>query len=138
MRLLFLSSLSVCPSGLPVCFLLLSLLFFLPLHLLSLYFSLLQLLLLFPSPDWSWCPVGLVLCVILLCVLNGEGHVEGGVVLVGGAQGPWVAPLCWMQACAEFIGLRSHLPHHSVGLTGGPAFGRDRCWRLNGVGRKEN
>ena len=30
---------------------------FLPLHLLSFYFSFLQLLLLFPSPDWSWCPV---------------------------------------------------------------------------------
>lgn len=29
---------------------------------------------------------------ILLCVLNGEGHVEGGVVIVGGAQGPWVVP----------------------------------------------
>lgn len=80
---------------------------------------------------------GLVLCVILLCVLNGEGHVEGGVVLVGGAQGPWVAPTLLDAGMCRLLSLGVHLPHHSVGLTGGPALG-DRCWRLNGVGRKEN
>lgn len=48
---------------------------------------------------------GLVLCVILLCVLNGEGHMEGGVVLMGGAQGLWVAPTLLDAGVCQLLSL---------------------------------
>lgn len=66
---------------------------------------------------------GLVLCVILLCVLKmGEGHVEEELSSWVVHRAPGWPHLLDAGMC-RLLSLGVHLPHHSVGLTGGPALG---------------